>query len=165
MGLYSKWKDLVVYFVQTQGEDAFWDEYVNVEEDIIRKILINHKKVFSGQVVALSKEFNTSPALFIGVVDGLNTALKNPLNLEDIEEDTEISLDIDFEKLYINIAEADAEELSSLPEWNVILPKEKLAELKLKYSPSKTLVTPEKIGRNEACPCGSGKKYKNCCEK
>nr|WP_314624085.1 PBPRA1643 family SWIM/SEC-C metal-binding motif protein [uncultured Noviherbaspirillum sp.] len=21
----------------------------------------------------------------------------------------------------------------------------------------------EKIGRNEACPCGSGKKYKKCC--
>ncbi len=22
-----------------------------------------------------------------------------------------------------------------------------------------------KIGRNDACPCGSGKKYKRCCEK
>lgn len=21
----------------------------------------------------------------------------------------------------------------------------------------------EKVGRNEACPCGSGKKYKKCC--
>lgn len=26
-------------------------------------------------------------------------------------------------------------------------------------------VTTEKIGRNEACPCGSGKKYKKCCGK
>ena len=24
-------------------------------------------------------------------------------------------------------------------------------------------VTKDKIGRNEPCPCGSGKKYKNCC--
>ena len=23
----------------------------------------------------------------------------------------------------------------------------------------------KKIGRNEPCPCGSGKKYKNCCGK
>lgn len=23
----------------------------------------------------------------------------------------------------------------------------------------------EKIGRNDKCPCGSGKKYKNCCGK
>jgi len=22
-----------------------------------------------------------------------------------------------------------------------------------------------KVGRNEKCPCGSGKKYKNCCGK
>jgi hypothetical protein len=22
-----------------------------------------------------------------------------------------------------------------------------------------------KVGRNETCPCGSGKKYKHCCEK
>ena len=26
-----------------------------------------------------------------------------------------------------------------------------------------TDVPPEKIGRNEPCPCGSGKKYKHCC--
>ena len=26
-------------------------------------------------------------------------------------------------------------------------------------------VAPEKVGRNEACPCGSGKKYKKCCLK
>jgi len=29
------------------------------------------------------------------------------------------------------------------------------------YSP--TPITVEKIGRNEPCPCGSGKKYKKCC--
>ena len=23
--------------------------------------------------------------------------------------------------------------------------------------------TERKVGRNEPCPCGSGKKYKNCC--
>ncbi len=29
---------------------------------------------------------------------------------------------------------------------------------------SKTVVrTTEKVGRNAACPCGSGKKYKKCC--
>jgi len=27
------------------------------------------------------------------------------------------------------------------------------------------VVAPEKIGRNAECPCGSGKKYKKCCEK
>ncbi len=24
-------------------------------------------------------------------------------------------------------------------------------------------ISPKKIGRNDPCPCGSGKKYKKCC--
>ncbi len=28
---------------------------------------------------------------------------------------------------------------------------------------SQPVVAPIKIGRNEPCPCGSGKKYKHCC--
>ncbi|RKZ30003.1 preprotein translocase subunit SecA, partial [bacterium] len=28
---------------------------------------------------------------------------------------------------------------------------------------SKTIVKGKKVGRNDPCPCGSGKKYKNCC--
>jgi hypothetical protein len=28
---------------------------------------------------------------------------------------------------------------------------------------SKPLVKPAKIGRNDRCPCGNGKKFKNCC--
>jgi len=28
-----------------------------------------------------------------------------------------------------------------------------------------TVINTAKIGRNEPCPCGSGKKYKKCCIK
>jgi len=35
------------------------------------------------------------------------------------------------------------------------------AELKLDLAPVRR-DTP-KVGRNEPCPCGSGKKFKNCC--
>jgi uncharacterized protein YecA (UPF0149 family) len=31
--------------------------------------------------------------------------------------------------------------------------------------PSNPAVAVEKIGRNDPCPCGSGKKYKKCCGK
>ena len=33
------------------------------------------------------------------------------------------------------------------------------------YAPPKPHVRERKIGRNEPCPCGSGKKYKRCCGK
>lgn len=33
------------------------------------------------------------------------------------------------------------------------------------YNPQQPIVKGEKIGRNDPCPCGSGKKYKKCCGK
>jgi hypothetical protein len=33
------------------------------------------------------------------------------------------------------------------------------------YNPQQPIVKSEKIGRNDPCPCGSGKKYKKCCGK
>lgn len=32
-------------------------------------------------------------------------------------------------------------------------------------SPTQPFVAPKKVGRNNPCPCGSGKKYKHCCGK
>lgn len=37
---------------------------------------------------------------------------------------------------------------------------EAMARYKARHT---TLVKEHKIGRNDPCPCGSGKKYKNCC--
>ena len=31
------------------------------------------------------------------------------------------------------------------------------------YAKGETIYKEKKIGRNERCPCGSGKKYKKCC--
>ena len=33
------------------------------------------------------------------------------------------------------------------------------------YLPPKPFIREPKIGRNDPCPCGSGKKYKKCCGK
>ena len=40
---------------------------------------------------------------------------------------------------------------------------EDLADLELLMNPVKTVVADTKVGRNDPCPCGSGKKYKKCC--
>ncbi|MDD5604257.1 MAG: SEC-C metal-binding domain-containing protein, partial [Eubacteriales bacterium] len=40
---------------------------------------------------------------------------------------------------------------------------EPLAESHGDVSSKKTLVKNAKVGRNDPCPCGSGKKYKKCC--
>jgi len=40
---------------------------------------------------------------------------------------------------------------------------EDIADLELLLNPPKTRTAEKKVGRNESCPCGSGKKYKKCC--
>ncbi|MBA3036616.1 MAG: hypothetical protein FP814_09000 [Desulfobacterium sp.] len=40
---------------------------------------------------------------------------------------------------------------------------EDIKALEILLNPLKTKFTEKKVGRNEPCPCGSGKKYKKCC--
>ena len=52
-------------------------------------------------------------------------------------------------------------ELPDLPDDDLYLPPENRA-----YPPSDPpYVAPPKVGRNDPCPCGSGKKFKKCCGK
>ena len=67
------------------------------------------------------------------------------------------------EKLYYNMVGAKAEWLYKLPQWDSILTEEKRKELYKAQKASTTIVKGPKVGRNDPCPCGSGKKYKKCC--
>jgi len=40
---------------------------------------------------------------------------------------------------------------------------EDIADLEILLNPIKPNIAEKKVGRNEPCPCGSGKKYKKCC--
>ena len=42
---------------------------------------------------------------------------------------------------------------------------EDVGDLERLLHPQKPMVVEKKVGRNEPCPCGSGKKFKNCCGK
>ena len=102
------------------------------------------------------------PVVFTGFLDGINTSLKEELDLDSLDEETELSSEIDFEKLYWNMHEAKADWLYNLKEWDNILPEERRRELAREFRQSKMAVS-NKVGRNVPCPCGSGKKYKKCC--
>ena len=54
--------------------------------------------------------------------------------------------------------------------WNYIVElepdkPEDITDLEILLNPAKPKIVEEKVGRNEPCPCGSGKKYKKCCGK
>jgi SWIM/SEC-C metal-binding protein len=40
---------------------------------------------------------------------------------------------------------------------------EDITDLTRLLTPPQPTIIGKKVGRNEPCPCGSGKKYKNCC--
>ncbi|MBI5583952.1 MAG: SEC-C domain-containing protein [Deltaproteobacteria bacterium] len=42
---------------------------------------------------------------------------------------------------------------------------EETADLERLLHPPQPVTVEKKVGRNEPCPCGSGKKYKNCCDR
>ncbi|SMC26303.1 SEC-C motif-containing protein [Clostridium acidisoli DSM 12555] len=165
MGLYKEWTDMVVDYVKTKGEAAFWEEYGSIETRIYTKLLGNHKKNIKGKVEDLAAEYETSVIFFVGFLDGINESLIESMDLEKLTKDDEIELKVDLEKLYFNMLDAKADYLYELPQWEGVFSKEKRKEIHTEWKNSKTVVNKSKIGRNDPCPCGSGKKYKHCCGK
>ena len=102
------------------------------------------------------------PVVFTGFLDGINSSLVMELDLEQLDEESNIDVELDFEKLYYNMLDAKAEWLYTLEQWDGILSKEKREEITKEYKESQRAVS-LKVGRNDPCPCGSGKKYKKCC--
>ena len=165
MNLYKSWNDMVVDYVKTKGEKAFWEEYSKVEGGIYTKILDNPYEKFTYKISDLAKEMKSTNEFVMGFTDGINDSLNEQLDLENIGADDEITLDINLEKLYYNMLDAKAEYLYDIPAWETILTEEKREEIQKELKNSRTVINEEKIGRNDPCPCGSGKKYKKCCGK
>ena len=40
MSLYKQWTDMVVEYVKVKGEQAFWNEYMEIEKSIYKEILL-----------------------------------------------------------------------------------------------------------------------------
>ena len=143
----------------------FWANYFNIEKGIYEQLLSNPDEVVSGTVKELAEKYGQEVLTMVGFLDGINDSLKNPNPIETMEEDTQVNLDYDKEKLYYNMVGAKADWLYELPQWDNLLDEAKRKELYKKQKLSGTVIKGKKIGRNEPCPCGSGKKYKNCCGK
>lgn len=162
MSLYQKWTELVESHQTQESLKNFWKDYFEKEKKNYAQILSGRDWELEGTAKELAERFEMDPVLFAGFLDGINTSLSESLNLESLEEDTPVKLAIEPEKLYFNMLDAKADWLYNLPQWDDILTKEKRREITQKYRTSKMAVS-TKIGRNDPCPCGSGKKYKKCC--
>ena len=131
------------------------------ETKIYQRIL--ESKPQKNTVKGYAEKYGVDVLTMVAFLDGINDSLKVKNPLETMEEDTEVNLNYDKELLYKNMVEAKAEWLYNLPQWDKHLTPERRKELYKEQKLSKTVVKGPKIGRNDPCPCGSGKKYKKCC--
>ena len=165
MSLFSEWEELAKAERTQQESDAFWKTYFDQETENYKEILSEKKDSLSGTFDELAEHFHMDSMVFMGFLDGINTSLKKELKLESVKPGSKLELKIDFERLYFNMLECKANWLYTLPEWDGILSAEKRKEITHEFRASKMFVNTETVGRNDPCPCGSGKKYKKCCGK
>ncbi|MDE6905320.1 MAG: SEC-C domain-containing protein [Lachnospiraceae bacterium] len=164
MALLENWQK-VAYNEKTNKQELqrFWQRYFLVEKGVYEKLLVNPDEHVEGTVKELAEKYELSIMDMTGFLDGINESLIAPNPIDTMEEDTVVNLNFDKEKLYKNMVEARADWLYELPMWEEIFDQETRHRLFLEQRKSGTVVTGKKVGRNDPCPCGSGKKYKKCC--
>ena len=164
MALLEQWHAIAYNENADRGQlQNFWATYFNLEKGVYEQLLTNPDEVVEGTVKELADKYNLDIMAMTGFLDGINDSLITPNPIDTMEEDTHVSLAFDKEKLYKNMVDAKADWLYELPQWKEIFSEDKLKALYKEQKNSGTIRKGKKFGRNDPCPCGSGKKYKHCC--
>ena len=163
MSYYSEWLEQLNDSTDAARSQAFIQHYYELETAAYTILLADGQAEISGSASEMAERlgFGKDMIVYLGFLDGINPCLKQTIDLEPIADDTDVHLDIDFPALFTRMHEVKADWLYNLKEWNNVLSVDEQQSLTRTYRTSK-IVRHEKIGRNDPCPCGSGKKYKNC---
>ena len=165
MSLFEQWKQEIEDHSQNQkDQEIFWKTFCPKEQKIYEDLLGKKEAEVSGTVAGFAEKYNMTETEIMGFLDGISESLSTEAPvLNEMTAESEFAFTIDFEKLFWNMLAVPAEWLFTLPQWDGILTVEKRQEIYKKFRNRNTIVKGPKIGRNDPCPCGSGKKYKKCC--
>ena len=164
MALLQQWRDMAYSETANKGDlQRLWSAYFQKEKEIYAQLLKTPDKAVKGTVKELADKYEVDLMTMVGFLDGINDSLKKANPIEEMEEDTKVSLGFDKELLYKNMVGAGADWLYNLEEWNEIFDEDKRKALYREQKESTTVHKDKKIYPNDPCPCGSGKKYKQCC--
>ena len=164
--LLEQWRNIAYDQSASNAQmQQFWGSYFVIEKEIYEQLLENPDEEVKGTVKELAEKYGQEVMTMVGFLDGINESLKVENPIETMDEDTVVSLAFDKEKLYKNMVAAKADWLYGLPQWNAIFSEEEQKKLYKEQKESTTIRKEKKVGRNDPCPCGSGKKYKKCCGK
>lgn len=166
MALLQQWRNKAYDEKANKGDlQRLWSAYFQKEKEIYAQLLKTPDKAVKGTVKELADKYEVDLMTMTGFLDGINDSLKKANPIDEMEEDTKVSLGFDKELLYKNMVGAGADWLYNLEEWNEIFDEDKRKALYREQKESTTVHKDKKIYPNDPCPCGSGKKYKKCCGK
>ena len=163
--LLEQWTSMAYSETANKGDlQRLWRDYFLKEKEIYQQLLKDPDTEVKGTVKELAEKFDIDIMTMTGFLDGINESLVEENDIQNMDEDTVVSLNFDNEKLYKNMVAAKTDWLYELEEWNDIFTPEKKEELYKEQKRSTTFVREgKKVGRNDPCPCGSGRKFKQCC--
>ena len=166
MALLKQWRDMAYSETANKGDlQRLWQTYFQQERDIYAELLKTPDEEVKGTVKELAEKFGVDIMTMTGFLDGINDSLKEANPIDEMEEDTVVSLAFDKTLLYKNMVAAAADWLYGLEEWNDIFDQDTQKALYKEQKSSMTVRKEAKVYPNDPCPCGSGKKYKKCCGK
>ncbi len=163
MTLYEQWL-VQAYTKEGTSVPAFWDKYMPVEQKIYEQIISMKTPAIKGVVSELAEKANMEVSHYVGFLDGISEALEKAIDLNELTAETKLNVKVNLETLYKKMVEYKADHLLALKEWDAVYTEEQRNAFYREQKASRTVVREtKKVGRNEPCPCGSGKKYKQCC--
>ena len=166
MSLYETWIQ-TAYDSQGSTNKKFWSTYIPVETKIYEDLLADKGgDGYGGLTMPLSEfaaKYKLKPEYAVGFLDGISGALEQELDIESVDEDYVIDIRFNYENLFKKMVEYKAKHLYTLPVWNNYFTPEEQERIIDIQRKSRTVTVGDKPGRNDPCPCGSGKKYKKCC--
>lgn len=104
MALLQKWRDMAYSETANKGDlQRLWADYFQKEKEIYAELLTNPDEEVRGSVKELAEKYSVDLMTMTGFLDGINDSLKSANPIEEMEEDTQVSLGFDKALLYKNM--------------------------------------------------------------
>ena len=162
MGIYNEWLEMA-YTKDGGTNKQLWAKYLPLEQAVYEELLSTKTNSIEGTVAQLALRFRMPVEYICGFIDGMNDCLNEQIAVKSLTEDSVITISFQFDRLYRQMVDYKAEHLYNLPQWDNVIDAALRRDLYYEQKSSGTIVKEAQPGRNDQCPCNSGKKYKKCC--
>lgn len=145
MALLEQWRAMAYSETANKADlQRLWAVYFEKEKEIYAQLLKNPDEVVTGTVKELAEKYDVDIMTMTGFLDGIDDSLVESNPIEEMEEDTQVSLGFDKALLYKNMVAAGADWLYELEEWNDIFDEDTRKALYKEQKSSTTIVKDKK---------------------